>query len=430
MKKNVFDMLDEKVAKLAKKRFEKPTAIQEATIPEVLKGRNCLVIASTGMGKTESVMLGLFSKIQKEKPISLIYITPMKSLNRDMFDRLLWWANKLDISISIRHGDTTQYERKMQSQHPDNILITTPETLQAILMGSNMRKHLSNVKYVVVDELHELIENKRGAQLTLGLERLKLLCGNFQIISISATVGSPEHAAKFIGCSKIINIVSEKQMKISVESTVYGSAEKNVAEKIFISPEVASRLLRIYDLMKSYRSVLIFTNTRESAEVLSSRLRLYDSEFPHDIHHSSLSKDVRIKAEKDFKSEKLKSLIATSSLELGIDIGAIDLVIQYMSPRQVSKFTQRTGRSGHGVGRASESIIITGEDDDIFESAVMARKTLAGELEEIHSHKSPLDVLAHQIIGICMNEYGIEISEIKKSLKKPSRFQAYLKSNF
>ncbi len=427
---NIFDLLDEKVAELAKKRFKKPTPIQEATIPEVLKGRNCLIIASTGMGKTESAMLGLFSKIKNEKPISLLYITPMKSLNRDMFERLIWWANKLDISISIRHGDTTPYERKMQSQHPDHILITTPETLQAILTGSNMRKHLSNVKYVIVDELHELVESKRGAQLTLGLERLRMLCGNFQLISISATIGSPEDTAKFIGCDKIIKVDSDKQMKISVESTVCGTTEKSVAEKLFISPEVAARLLRIYDLMKSYRSVLVFTNTRESAEVLSSRLRLYDNAFPHDIHHSSLSKDARIKAENDFKTEKLKSLIATSSLELGIDIGSIDLVIQYMSPRQVSKFTQRTGRSGHGIGRISESIIITGEDDDIFESAVIARKTLAGELEEVMMHKKPLDVLAHQIVGLCMSEYGIDSKKIKEIVKKAEPFSKLTEREF
>ncbi len=411
----VFNLLHEKVGRLAKERFENPTKVQELAIPEVLKGSDCLIIASTGMGKTESVMLAIFSKLlSKPKPISTLYITPMKSLNRDMFDRLLWWANKLDISISIRHGDTSKYERSMQSQHPDDILITTPETLQAILMGSNMRKHLSNVKYVVVDELHELLESKRGVQLVLGLQRLKRLCGNFQIVSLSATVGSPEKAAKFIGCSKVINAASQRRVKLKVESAVPGNSERELAEKMFINPGVVSRLLRIYDLMKSYTSVLAFTNTRESAEVLSSRLRLYDKQFPHDIHHSSLSKDMRIKAEREFKAEKLKSLIATSSLELGIDIGSIDLVIQYMSPRQVSKLIQRVGRSGHGVDRVSEGIIIAGEEDDIFESAVIAKKALAGELEETKPYGSALDVLAHQIVGICINNYGVDIQTIKE----------------
>lgn len=438
--KSVFDLLNPKIAELAKERFGKPTIVQELAIPKILDGKSILTIAGTGFGKTESVMLPVLSRLLdgEHKPISALYITPMKSLNRDLLDRLIWWCNKLELEISVRHGDTIQYERKKQSEFPPSILITTPETLQILLVSKNFRNHLANVEYVVVDELHELVESKRGAQLTIGLERLKRLIDegwnrkdkSLQIIALSATVGSPDLAKKFVGCGEVVKAITSKDLQLTVESPVSGIEHKKIAEKAFIGEDVAAKLSRILELIKSYRSTLIFTNTRESAEILSSRLRVLDSELAHDVHHSSLSKDVRIKAEKDFKEEKLKALIATSSLELGIDIGSIDLVVQYMSPRQVSKLTQRVGRSGHGIGRKSEGIIISGEGDDVFESAVIARKTLAGELEELQQQTCALDVLANQIIGFAMGEYGVDSKKVFEAIKKSHQFSNLTQSEF
>lgn len=432
MPENVFDLLDKKVSELAKSRFEKPTAVQEKAIPKILEGKNVLVISGTGSGKTEAVMLGLFNKLveAEHKPIALLYITPLRSLNRDMFERLVWWCSKLDLDIAVRHGDTTQHERKLQAEHPPHILITTPEQLQGMLTGGRMRNHLANLKYVIVDELHELVESKRGMQLAVALERLKQYCGSFQIITLSATIGSPAVAAKFIGCQEIVKEDVLKDMEIKVLLPNPTVQDKALADRIFVGEEVAARLSEIYKLMKSYRSVLTFTNTREAAEVLSSRLRTLDKEFPHDIHHSSLSKQVRIKAEKEFKEEKLKALIATSSLELGIDIGSIDLVIQYMSPRQVSKLTQRIGRSGHSVTKKSLGFIIAGDGDDIFESAVIARKALAGELEELHPQKNALDVLTNQIIGILMEKYEADSQQIFSIIKKSHPFSTLTEKEF
>jgi len=317
--KTVFDLLSPKVAKLAKERFGKPTTVQELAIPKILDGKSILTIAGTGFGKTESVMLPVLSNLMEgeHKPISVLYITPMKSLNRDLLDRLMWWCNNLELEISVRHGDTSQYERKKQSEFPPSVLITTPETLQVLLVAKNFRNHLANVEYVIVDELHELVENKRGAQLTIGLERLKKLIvenesrenKNIQIIALSATVGSPELAKKFIGCDEVVKAITSKDLQLIVESPVSGIEHKKIAEKAFIGEDVAAKLSRILELIKKYRSTLIFTNTRESAEILSSRLRVLDSELAHDVHHSSLSKEVRIKAEKDFKEERLKALI-------------------------------------------------------------------------------------------------------------------------
>ncbi len=438
--KTVFDLLNPKVANLAKERFGKPTIVQELAVPKILEGKSILTIAGTGFGKTESVMLPVLSKLSEgeHKPISMLYITPMKSLNRDLFDRLLWWGNKLELEIGVRHGDTTQYERKKQSEFPPSVLITTPETLQVLLVAKNFRNHLQNVEFVVIDELHELVESKRGAQLTIGLERLKKLIAesetrqnkNLQTIALSATVGSPELAKSFIGCDEVVRAITSRDLQLRVESPLSGIEHKKMAEKAFIGEDVAAKLSRILELIKTYRSILLFTNTRESAEILSSRLHVLDSELAHDVHHSSLSKEVRIKAEKEFKEEKLKALIATSSLELGIDIGSIDLVVQYMSPRQVSKLTQRVGRSGHGVGRKSLGIIIGGDGDDIFESAVIARKTLAGELEELQQQTGALDVLANQIVGFAMAEYGVDSKKVFASIKKSYPFLNITEAEF
>jgi ATP-dependent Lhr-like helicase len=431
----VFSILDNRIKELAVSRFEKPTLIQELAIPKVLEGKNILVIAETGSGKTESVMLGLFNKlIEKEHaPIALLYLTPMRALNRDLMDRLIWWCNKLDIDISVRHGDTTQYERKLQVEHPPHILISTPEQINAMLVGKRLREYLKNIKYIVIDEVHELVTSKRGVQLTLSLERLKRYCDEPQIIALSATVGSPDMAAKFIFSDnkyEIVKAISPKDIQLRVESPYPKKEDKIMAEKIFIGDSVVARLRRIHELISEHKSTLTFTNTREAAEILSSRLRLLDENLPHEIHHSSLSKEVRIKAEKDFKEEKLKSIICTSSLQLGIDIGTIDLVLQYMSPRTVSQLLQRSGRSGHGIGRISKGIIISSEGDDIFESAVIARKALKGELEELKIHKNSLDVLTHQIIGLLIENYKMDSKEIFETIKKAYPFKELTEKEF
>lgn len=431
----VFNLLNSRLNQLAVSRFKEPTKIQEEVIPKILSGKNILAIAGTGLGKTESAMLPLFSKLldKEHKPIAILYITPMKSLNRDMFERLIWWCSKLDLEISIRHGDTTQSERKLQLEYPPHILVTTPEQIQGMLTGKKFSEHLKNIKYIVVDELHEIVQSKRGVQLILGIERLKQLCGEPQIIALSATVGSPKEAAKFIFGKhpfEIVKTISVKDIDMKVECPQPNLKDKELAEKVFIGDSVAARLRRIYEIISTSRSALTFTNTREAAEILSSRLRILDKEFPHEVHHSSLSKDVRVKAEKEFKEEKLKSLICTSSLELGIDIGSIDVVLQYMSPRQVSKLLQRIGRSGHSIGRTSKGYIITSEGDDVFESTVIAKKMIKGELEPLRIYKKPLDVLAHQIVGVLMTNYEADPKKIFNVFKKTTPYSDLSEEEF
>jgi len=422
----VFSRLSPKLQKLIEKKgFAEPTVPQKIAIPKILKGENVLILSGTGSGKTLVAMLPLFDMVtrEKRKPISILYINPLRSLSRDLLDRLFWWGDKLDLDVCVRHGDTSQQERKMQADSPPDCLITTPETLGAMLIGKKLREHLKNVKYVVIDEVHELVDNKRGVQLSLLLERLKALAGDFQRIGLSATVGDPKSVANFIGKNvKIVKADYRKRYEIKVE--IPSSLE--IPDTIFMNDDTFARLMRIRQLINEHKSVLTFTNTRETAEVLSSRFRTIDKSLRQEVHHGSLSKEKRIESEKKFKNEEIKALIATSSLELGIDIGSIDLVIQYLSPRQVSKLIQRIGRSGHKVGEKSKGIVLT-DEYDVFESVVIAQKAINKEIEKTKIHEMAKDVLATQIIGLGLEEYGITTSKIYNIIKNAYPFRKMTK---
>jgi ATP-dependent Lhr-like helicase len=424
MSENVFRLLHPEVRDLATERFEQPTPVQTAVVPEILKDRNVLVISETGSGKTESCLLPLFDRMMAEslKPISILYITPLKSLNRDLLKRILWWSRKLSFDVSVRHGDTSQYERGMQAQNPPDMMISTPETLQAILVGKLMREHLKNVRYVVIDEIHGLVNSKRGVQLSVGIERLKNLIRSSgkpepTMIALSATIGNPGDISKFLG-EKVKVVNTEKQKKISarVEYPAPGT-----------SPE--KRLEYIADRINEKESVLVFTNTRESAEILSFRLKNMKN-LKIETHHSSLSKEVRMKAEDNFKNGSLKALLCTSSLELGIDIGRVDFIIQYSSPRQVSKLVQRVGRSGHSLDRVSEGIIITTSPDDCFESTVIADMALSHQVEPSEIYGKSLDVLGHQIVGLSIEEYRIPLIKAYEMIKKVYPFRNLSQDEF
>jgi len=428
-----FTIFSKKMQDLIKEKgFVEPTEAQKMGIPEIMKGSDVLIIAPTGIGKTETSMLPLFDKAYQEKtqPISVLYITPMRSLNRDLLGRLHWWSKKLDLEIGVRHGDTTQNERTAQREMPPNILISTPESLQALLVGKKMREHMKNIKYVVIDEIHELVTSKRGVQLSIALERLQELAGPFQRIGLSATVGDPELVASFLSKNaKIIRADADKKYDIKLEDPKPGPKDIQLSDELVIGPNTIARLRRLYDLIQSHRGALIFTNTRETAEVISSRLRKLDKDLKQEVHHGSLSKERRIQNEQKFKSEELKSIIATSSLELGIDIGSIDLVVQYLSPRQVARIIQRVGRSGHGVGKVSKGILISGEED-LFESAVIARHAREKIIEKIKIHDSAFDVLATQIVGLCMEYQDILDDKVYRIVKRAYPFRNLQRKDF
>ena len=428
---SAFEILEPRLAKMAKDRFGKPTDIQEKAIPEIIGGRNVVVIAGTGFGKTESVVLPVLSRLSQEpeRKIACLYITPLRSLNRDMFERLFWWADKLDLEVAIRHGDTAQKERAEHRESPPNMMVTTPESLQAMIEGKIMKKHLSSVRYVIVDEIHEIVSSERGAQLSVALERLRKLCGGFQSIGISATVGTPEVVSGFIGGAMVVRSDVEKEMDVRVMLPLPKPEDSVLEEKLFLDSNSIARLREIISMIKAHKSTILFSNTRQTAEVLSSRLRVLEKNLSQDVHHGSLSKEVRIKAERQFKGQELSALIATSSLELGIDIGSVDFVIQYLSPRQVTKMVQRIGRGGHSIGRKSSGVILT-DSQDVFEAAVINKMLREKRLERTMVHHNALDVLAHQIIGMAIDEYGVRADDVYATITKSYCFSSLERKRF
>jgi len=424
--KSVFSLLDPNIQKLlSAKKIKEPTEPQAMAIPRILKGENVLLIAPTGLGKTESALLPIFHNFLKLKEnnneeingISILYITPLRALNRDMLRRTIEWGKELGIDIAVRHGDTTQSERSRQSKNPPDMLITTPETFQILFTGKRLRKHIQSIRWVIVDEIHELACDERGAQLSVGLERLfELISENgfsFQRIGLSATVGSPKEVARFLGGIydnmfrdvTILEVDVTKHIDLKVEIPSIRKSDYATANRLSIEPFSFASLRRSKDLIDEHVSTLLFINTRDGAEILASRFHQWAEDLSIGVHHGSLSKFARIESEDDFKSGKLKSLICTSSLELGIDVGNTDYVIQYSSPREVKRILQRIGRSGHSIGKTSKGIILATSPEDFAESVVIARRALIGKIEPLIVRQNPLSVLSNQIISIAL-EYG------------------------
>ncbi|HEV2226268.1 MAG TPA: DEAD/DEAH box helicase [Nitrososphaerales archaeon] len=430
---NVFQLLSQPLVEALKARgFDSPTDPQAKLLPIVREGKNALLMAPTGTGKTEAALLPILDAMvrdgqPREKGTKLLYITPLRALNRDMLDRMQWWCKRFDIRLGVRHGDSSQAERTNMSFAPPDILITTPETLQILLVGRRIRQNLAKLRWVVVDEVHELSEDKRGSQLSVGLERLRDVAEKeFQIVGLSATVGSPERVAQFLvgqgrSC-EVVRVPVEKSLSLKVVAPRATGDDRILADAIYSYPEVAARLRTIREVVEKYRSVLIFTNTRTEAEALSSRFRVWDPNFPIGIHHSSLSKATREAVERNLKDGKLHGVICTSSLELGIDIGFLDYVIQYNSPRQVTRLIQRVGRSGHRVGEVSSGLVITQDSDDTLEAAVLCRKSVMGELEPLEPVFSPYDVAIHQVAGLLIEQSSWNFEDILALLKRGYSF--------
>ncbi len=418
-----FQNLHPKIKKWLEKRgYLEGTLPQKLAIPEIINEGDVLIMAPTGHGKTLAAILPIFDmllKEEKKEKIRALYITPLKSLNRDVWDRIVQLASYVGLEVDLRHGDTSKKERKAQVEDPADVVVITPETLQAILTGKKLRKLLENINHVIIDEIHELCENKRGTQLVLGLERLKHLAGNFQRIGISATIGDSHEISNFLtgkDC-KIIDARAEKKYNINVDYPKPSEEDETLAKKINTVPNVAYCIRKMKRMIESGRSTLIFVNTRETAESLASRFRKWVPDFPIAVHHSSLSRHVRVEVEEKFKNNELKAIISTSSLELGIDVGTIDLVIQYGSPRQATKLIQRIGRSGHGIGRTSNGEIICSTIDDYLEAYAIYKKAEEGWLEKPKIPDKPYDVLAQQIVGVCM--------DFNKNRENPTKKQIF-----
>ena len=412
---------------LAETGITEPTPPQTKAWPLVARGEDVLIVAPTGSGKTEAALLPLLSRIVSEgerEGISLLYITPMRALNRDIQKRLQLWCSRLGLTVDIRHGDTPQSQRSRQSAHPPDVMVTTPETLQAILPGRRMRENLSHLKSVVVDELHNLVESKRGVQLCVGLQRLRKAAPRFQLVALSATVGTPEVAAGFLfgeGKWSLVKTEVPKESTYAIEYPVPDQSSRTAAKETYSAPDLAARLSRIDSLIGSHTSTLIFVNSRTVAEMLGEKLARLRKDIG--VHHGSLPREERERVEQAFKAGILKALVCTSTLELGIDVGSVDLVVQYMSPRQVTSLVQRVGRSGHSLGRVSKGVLLTVSADDILESSASILSAAEGRIEPTRPYSNSLDVLAHQIAGYLMDFETMDCDRLLAEVRKAAPFK-------
>ena len=398
--------------------FSKLTEIQKKASPIILQKKDCLVIAPTGSGKTECSVIPIFSLLKNSKKtgkIKALYITPLRALNRDVFRRITKYAHYNELSIEIRHGDTTQKERKKISENPPDILITTPETLVILLTQQKMLSALSELEWIVIDEVHELLSSERGSQLSLSVERLAFN-SKYPLtkIGLSATVGNFEEAGKFVvGTKRKCEIIQDTSLrKYDVQIKFVEGTISDVAEKII---EYVLKL-------KLDSPVLLFTNTRGEAEFLASILK-EKSSIPIELHHGSLSKEVREETEMTLREGKHGIVVCTSSLELGLDIGSVELVIHYGSPRQVSKFIQRIGRSRHNRDASAQGLIITNNADDEFEARAILDRIQEGSIEEQKIHDASLDVLAHHLVGLAMQIGELSVQQAFDIVRKAYPFR-------
>lgn len=437
------------VAEWFRKRFKDLTPPQAYGIIPIVNGENTLISAPTGSGKTLACFLTILNDLIKngfegrlEDKVYCIYVSPLRSLNNDISKNLSQPLEEIrkiakdkgydfpEIRIHVRTGDTKTSERSRMLKKPPHILITTPESLSIILVAPKFRSFLKEVQWVVVDEIHELCSSKRGAHLSLSLERLRSFVGrDFQRIGLSATIHPLEKVAAYLvgyedgsprQCT-IVDVHASKKFELKVVSPHYDLVHTP-------AEELSRRMYRlINDIIRRNRTTLIFTNTRSSTERVVYHLKKLRSksilnEDEYAAHHSSLSREVRLDVEDRLKKGKLKAVVTSTSLELGIDIGYIDCVVQIGSPKSVTRAIQRVGRSGHSLEAVSKGVFIPMERDDLVEVLVMSKAAEAGKLDEVYIPENPLDVLAQHIVGMSI-ERKWSIREAYNLVKKSYNFR-------
>ncbi len=387
-----------------------PSPPQRLGWPRIAAGEHTLIAAPTGSGKTFAAFLcaidGLFRQGQAlEDKTQVLYISPLKALGNDIQKNLaapLAAIRALDptlpeIRASVRTGDTTAKERSHMGKVPPHILVTTPESLYVLLTSDGGRKLLKDVRTVIMDEIHALAPNRRGAHLALSLERLVALTGEFQRIGLSATQRPIERVAQFLGGpDRPVAVVDTGHLRaLDLDLLLPDSPLEAVC-----STETWEDIYRkmVADIEK-VRTTLVFTNTRKLAERISARLGEHLGTDLVASHHGSLSKERRLKAEQRLKAGALRVLVATASLELGIDVGEIDLVIQVGLPPTIATFLQRVGRSGHGLGRLPKGRIYPLTPDELVGATALLLAARRGELDELTIPKGPVDILAQQLVA-------------------------------
>jgi ATP-dependent Lhr-like helicase len=461
--------------------FAAPTAAQDGAWTAIASGLDALVVAPTGSGKTLAAFLWSLDRLAASPPpedprhrCRVLYISPLKALGVDVERNLQAPLTGIrqaairrgepepDITVGVRSGDTPADERRSFARRPPDILITTPESL-FLLLTSAARESLRGVQTVILDEVHAVTGTKRGAHLALSLERLDTLLDRpAQRVGLSATVRPLEEVARFLGGSRDVQIVappSAKTIDVRVEVPVEdmsrlgevieeipeGGSAAGAERRSSIWPAVEERIV---ELIRAHRSTIVFANTRRLAERLCARLNEIaagprDEEPPHApaelmgnagqtggaaleiarAHHGSVSREQRTQIENALKAGLLPAVVATSSLELGIDMGAVDLVIQVESPPSVASGLQRIGRAGHQVGAISRGVVLPKFRGDLVSAAVVAERMAGGLIEEMHYPRNPLDVLAQQIVAMLAMEPW-QVDELLAVVRRAAPFAA------
>ncbi len=420
-----------------RKRYGDFTPAQLMAIPYVKSGRNVLISSPTGSGKTLAGFLAVIDELvglaesgTLEDSVYVLYVSPLRALNNDMrrnlsepIDGILSEARSSgkelpEIRLAVRTSDTLPNERQKMLKKPPHVLITTPESLAIALSAPKFRSLLSTVRWVVVDEVHELAGSKRGAHLSLSLERLQELAhSNFQRIGLSATISPLEEIARFLvgyddeGKDRDCMVVDARFVKPMKIEIVCPKADIVRASAEELNAAIYEALRYI---VERHRSTLIFTNTRSATERVVFKLKkMFEKNGVVDVdeveaHHSSLSREVRLGVEERLKKGMLKCVICSTSLELGIDVGYIDAVVLLSSPKSVTRLIQRVGRSGHNVKDSCRGYLIAVDRDDLLEVSVLAHLAVERKLDNVRIPRKPLDVLAQHLVGMSLErKWGV-----------------------
>ena len=424
-------------------RFGAATEAQRLGWPRIRSGKHTLISAPTGTGKTIAGYLSAIDSLARQganlkDETQVLYLSPLRALSNDVQKNLQGPLDELarmdprfpEIRVLVRTGDTPPKDRAAMLRRPPHILVTTPESMYILLTSRRGREMLRTVKTVIVDEIHALARDKRGSHLSLSLERLEKLAGPFQRIGLSATQKPLSATAKFlVGVDRqceIVDVGHRRAMDLGVV------VPPSPLETVCSHEQWDEIYKQIAELIGQHRTTLVFVNTRKLAERITARLTEVMGADQVTCHHSSLSKQRRLDAEHRLKSGQLKALVATASLELGIDIGEVDLAIQVGATRSIATFLQRVGRSGHAIGRVPKGRLFPLTIDELVEAAALLRAVQRGDLDRTPQPSSPLDILSQQIIAACVaaGEEGWFEDELFDTFKRAWPYRELSRGDF